>query len=294
MILVAGATGELGSRIAERLHSRGQRIRALVRPQSDASQLERPGVEIVRGDFGDRASLADALEGVGTVITTVTSISRALQGDRAATIRDVDKRGNANLVEEAEAAGVERFVFISILSQLVRSPLAAAKEGTDERLLHSSIREVILRPEMFQEIWLSKAVGFDWESGKVQVFGRGDTASAYVAIDDVAEAAVRLALADDPPRLVDFGGPEALTRKQIVRRFEAATGQPIKRRHVPRPMLRAGSMVLGRVKPVQASLMALALHADRNAEPPSAQPLRDLGIEPRPVGAYIDELARHS
>jgi hypothetical protein len=40
--------------------------------------------------------------------------------------------------------------------------------------------------------------------------------------------------------------------------------------------------------------MALALHADRQGEPPSAQPLRDLGIDPRPAGAYIDELASHT
>jgi len=38
--------------------------------------------------------------------------------------------------------------------------------------------------------------------------------------------------------------------------------------------------------------MAMALNADRQTRPLSAEPLRELGIEPRPVGAYIDELVR--
>jgi hypothetical protein len=56
-------------------------------------------------------------------------------------------------------------------------------------------------------------------------------------------------------------------------------------------MLRAGSVALRRVKPVQASLMAVALDADLQEQPLSPEPLPRLGIEPRPVGAYIDELA---
>jgi uncharacterized protein YbjT (DUF2867 family) len=293
VILLVGATGELGSRIAERLHSRGERFRVLLRTQSDAARLEEMGVEVVRGDLRDPASLQRALEGIETVITTVTAISSALAGDSAATIRDVDARGNANLVEAASAAGVQRFVFVSfqITPELARSPLGAAKRATEKRLVDSSMREVVVKPEMFQEIWVSKAVGFDLASGKVQVFGAGETPNAYVALDDVAEATVRLALATDPPPAVEFGGPEAMTRKELVRRFEERTGRPIKTRHVPRLMLRAGSSALRRVKPVQASLMALALRADAAGQPLSAQPLRDLGIEPRPVGAYVDELS---
>ena len=293
MILLVGATGELGSRIAERLRDRGSPLRALVRPGSDASKLEALGVEIARGDLRDSASVRTALTGVETVVTTVTAISRALGGEHTATIRDVDGRGNATLVAAAESAGVQRFVFMSFAQSPVtlKSPLGAAKRSTEERIARTSMRGVIVKPELFSEIWISKAVGFDWEEGKAQIFGRGETPNAYVAIDDVAEAVARLALDDDPPRDVAFGGPDPLTRKQVVRLVEQATGRSIKVRHVPRPMLRMGSVALRRLKPVQASLMALALHAD--TEPSSsAQALHDLGIEPRTVGSYIEELGR--
>jgi uncharacterized protein YbjT (DUF2867 family) len=132
---------------------------------------------------------------------------------------------------------------------------------------------------------ISRALG-------VQIFGKGQSPHAYVAIEDVAKATVELALQDDPPREVSFGGPEALTRREAVDRFERASGRRIKRRHIPRRVLRIGSTALRPIKPVQASLMAIALDADLASEPLSAQPLRDLGIEPRPVGAYIDALAR--
>jgi uncharacterized protein YbjT (DUF2867 family) len=51
----------------------------------------------------------------------------------------------------------------------------------------------------------------------------------------VAEAVVRLTLADDPPKLVEFGGPELLTGEETVDVFEQVLGEPIRRRHVPVP-----------------------------------------------------------
>ena len=293
VILLAGGTGELGQRIAERLSARGEDLRALVRSESDASALEALGAEIVRGDFRDLESLRRATKGARSVITTVTSISRALSGERTATITDLDERGNANLVDAAAEAGVQRFVFVSfvITPRLARAPLGAAKRATEERLARSQMRGVIVRPEMFQEIWLSSAVGLDWDAGKAQIFGKGETPNAYVAIDDVAEATVRVAVAADPPRELVLAGPEALTRTDVVDRFEQASGRKIKRRHVPRLILRAGSLVLRRVKPVQASLLALALEADLQPTRLSAEPLRALGIEPRPASAYLEVVA---
>jgi uncharacterized protein YbjT (DUF2867 family) len=293
VILLVGGTGELGGRIARRLSAREVPFRALVRPSSDASELAALGAVSVAGDLRDRGSLERALEGVEVVITTVTAIGRALGGERGATIRDVDLYGNANLIDAAEAAGVTRFVFVSFVISpgVAGAPLAEAKRATEQRLARSRMTGVIVRPEMFQEVWISELVGFDWRAGKVQIFGRGTAPHAYVATDDVAEATVRLALDSRDAHDVAFGGPEALTRREVVERFERA-GIPISARHVPRAAMRAGSLALRRIRPIQASLMAMALDADRHTEPLSAEPLRELGIEPRPVGEYIDELAR--
>jgi len=156
-------------------------------------------------------------------------------------------------------------VFISFLQQILDSgtPFAKAKLATEQRLRDSSMREVVVRSDMFQEIWLSSLVQFDWPAGKVTIFGKGDAKHRYVATDDVAEAMVRVLMAGDPPRLLEFGGPEALTRREAVEAFERELGRPIKRRHVPRPALAFGSRLLRPVKPVLASVMGQALAADR-------------------------------
>jgi uncharacterized protein YbjT (DUF2867 family) len=62
-VLVVGGTGMLGGQVVSALLSRGKRVRALVRPTSDAKGLEEAGVEIARGDMMDPASLLQAMDG---------------------------------------------------------------------------------------------------------------------------------------------------------------------------------------------------------------------------------------
>jgi NADH dehydrogenase len=293
MILVCGATGQLGSLIVTRLRQRDLAVRALVRPRTDASLLEALGVEIARGDLRDPASLAAAVSGVSTVISTANTIGRVVAGEKGLTIRDVDDRGHASLIQAAEDAGVERFVFVSFSREVLasRTPFARAKLATEARLEASGMRHVIVRPEMFQEIWLSELTQFDWRQSKLTIFGKGQAAHAYVAVDDVAAAMVELALADDPPSVVTLGGPERLTRVEAAEAFERATGRTMKRSHVPRLALRVGSLAMRPFNPVTASLMGQSLAADTSPSTGDDAHFRSLGIEPKPVSRYIEEIA---
>ena len=296
MILVCGATGMLGSRIVTLLRRREHPVRALVRPNTDASALEADGVEIARGDLRDPDSLRAALTGVDTVISTANTIARVMAGERGLTIRDVDDRGHADLIAAAEAAGVQRFIFLSFQDKILDSgtPFARAKLANEERLTRSAMHSVVLKPDMFQEVWLTDLVQFDWKGGKVTIFGKGETPHRYVAVDDVAQAAVRMVETEEPPTVLEFGGPEALTRLQAADAFERAAGRPIKRGHVPRPALRVGSVVLKPFRPVLASIMGQALAADRHPATATDAPLRELGIEPRSASDYIAQAVAES
>jgi uncharacterized protein YbjT (DUF2867 family) len=293
-ILLCGGTGLLGCEIAVRLAARGATVRALVRPTSDASRLAALGFEVVRGDVRDSPTLAEAVAGVRTVVSTINTMARLLGGDTSVSIRDVDDLGYANLVAECERAGVERFVFASILDDPTHgaTPFTAAKAATERRLRASAMHEVIVRADMFQEVWFTPVVGFDWAHGRATVYGRGEARHAYVALGDVAEAMVRLAVADDPPRTVDVAGPEALSRLEAINAFERASSQPIRVRHVPRPVLAAGSRLLRPVKPAIASVMGMALASDLADSPVRDEDLRALGIVARPVSEYIEVLAK--
>jgi uncharacterized protein YbjT (DUF2867 family) len=296
MILVCGATGEVGRRIARGLRAAGSPVRALVRPASDAEGLRELGVEVTEGDFRDAESLRRAVTGVETVVSTVTVIARALAGEKDADFHAVDVVGHRELITAAEAAGVARFIFVSAarvrLEPTASTPLGVGKIATEDRLFGASLREVVVRPDQYQEIWFSPLAQFDWPARKVVIFGKGETPTRYVATDDVADAIVRLALADDPPRIVELGGPDALTRRQTVEIFERALGEPISRRHVPRAAIRLGATGLRRFRPALASVMGGALTADLHPATWDDRPLRELGIEPRSVEAYANAVTR--
>jgi uncharacterized protein YbjT (DUF2867 family) len=279
----------LGGRIAYRLAEGGHEFRVLVRESSDTAEIRAFGAATVVGDLRDPNSLAEAVRGADTIISTANSMSRVLDGEKSLTIADVDVTGHADLISVAEAAGVQRFVFLSIQGSILESdsPFSKAKRATENRLMGSPIREVIVRPDMFQEIWLTPVVNFNWPERKFTIFGKGDSRHRYVAVDDVAAGVVAWALADDPPRVVEFGGPEGLTRNQAVDVFEEALGEPVHRRHVPRFALAAGAKLLQRVRPNLASVMGQSLFADKRPSQADDAPLRVLDIEPTPASAYI-------
>ena len=124
MIRIVGATGQLGGRIVQRLVEGGQEVGALVRATTDATALVDKGVSVARGDLRDAASLAQAMDGVDTVVTTAAANNAA-----------VDTAGNRTLIQAAQQAGVDRFVYVSaagIGEEMARSgPLMAGKWQTE-------------------------------------------------------------------------------------------------------------------------------------------------------------------
>jgi NADH dehydrogenase len=298
-LLLVGGTGLLGGKIAERLAARDVPFRVLVRPRTDATRLAALGAEVVRGDLTDRPSLPAALAGTTTVITTANAITRILGGATDMTIDAIDRQGNESLIRAAEAAGVQRLVFVAgyhrVPGMVERAPFAAAKVHAEDLLRASPMRSVIVRPGPFQDFWLSPASGIRPNRRVAVIHGHGRTPWAYVAADDTAEACVRLALADDPPAEFDFGGPQRLTRHEVVDAFERAMGGvKFRRVSVPRPVMAAGNRLLRRRNPALSSVLGMSLMSDMVELPLTDRPLRELGIEPRKTTDAIEQLVHGS
>ncbi len=113
LALVTGATGLLGSHIAEQLHKRGRRVRALCRAGSDDGFLRSINAEIVPGDITDAASCRVAMNGVDTVYHAAARVGD--WGPWSDFVR-VSIDGTRNLVEAAASARVRRFLHISSIS----------------------------------------------------------------------------------------------------------------------------------------------------------------------------------
>jgi uncharacterized protein YbjT (DUF2867 family) len=240
MILVAGATGYLGTEICRLLRERDTDVRALVRRTSDADKVERLralGVELVLGDLKDPRSLDAACQHVDTVISTASStISR--QPDDS--IQRVDRDGQIALVDAAVSNGVERYLFISFSGNLdLECALQSAKRTVERAVRESGMAYTILRPSFFIEVWLSPAFGFDVEHGTARIFGTGDQRMSWISLSDVARFTVECI--DHPAAqnaVFELGG-EPVSPNELLAEVERRTGTPMQVERVPAEALRA-------------------------------------------------------
>lgn len=262
--LVAGSTGTVGGLVAEWLAAHGP-VRALVRPTSDPGRraaLAAAGAELVTGDLKDRESLDRACHGVRTVVTTVSTTLSSQPGD---SIDTVDRRGQLDLVDAAEAAGVEHIVLLSFCEQPVESPLQDAKRAVEDRLTTGRAAWTVLRPTMFAESWLGPALGFDHGQRRVRLLGDGTVPHHYITVPDVAgyvAGAVGNSRAHN--RVFDLGGLRALSARDAVGIFERVTGARFEVESVPADELRAGYEAA--VDPMAKSFAALMLAATIDAK----------------------------
>lgn len=243
MILVVGSTGLLGSEISRQLAAAGKPVRAMVRPTSDPAKvdgLRECGAEIVKGDLRDRSSLDAACQGVDAVISTVSSMPFSyVAGEND--IQTVDLEGLRSLIDAAQAAVVQHFMYTSFSGQIdLECPLRNAKRAVEKDLQESGLTYTILRPSCFNEVWLSPAVGFDHANGKARIYGSGENPISWISYPDVAQFAVD-SLDNRAARnaALELGGPDALSALEVVKIFEKASGREFELEHVPLEALEA-------------------------------------------------------
>jgi uncharacterized protein YbjT (DUF2867 family) len=293
VFLVVGATGELGGRIVRILRADAHDVRCLVRADSDDAGLREVGASVVRGDLTDPPSLRAACEGVDTVIATAAAIARILAGARTPTIRQTDEIGMLALVDAAESAGVQRFVYISFPAEhAIGTPAERAKLAVEKRLGTSSMRTVILRSDAFQEIHLAPLGRFDMAAGKVSVIGKGDTKRRWIATDNVAALMAAVAVEPDPPAILTFGGPEAMSKNEAIALAEQLTNRRMKVQRMPRLVARLAIRVLAKRYDALATAFGAGLHQDTVEATWDDAPLRERGITPRSASHFLREQAR--
>ena len=285
-VLVAGATGYLGSEICRQLILKNKNVKGLVRATSDANkvaQLKASGVETIEGDLKDKVSLENALHGVSAIISTVSSTLSRQEGD---SIQTVDDEGQINLIDAAVNAGVNQLIYIS-LCELGECPLQTAKRKVEKHLSESGLNYTILQPTYFMEVWLSPVLGFDYPNAKASIFGEGKNKVSWIAIKDVASFAVDSL--DNPAaknRIIELGGPEALSPLEVVNIFEKAKGKKFELQFVPEEALKAQRD--GAQDPLSESFSTLTLGVVNGSEIDMTSILDDFQIRLTSVFDYAN------
>jgi uncharacterized protein YbjT (DUF2867 family) len=264
MILVVGATGVVGGMIARGLLEKDKDVRVLVRRDSPSSQLVQQGLatsaeelieagaQPVHGDLRDRASLDAAVDGVQTLITTANS---AMRGG-ADNPQSVDLQGNRNLIEAARAAGVEHFIFVSLLGADLNnpSPFVQAKAQSESTLRESGMEYTIVAPTAFMEVWPAMVVGMPILQGRsVTLVGESNRRHSFISNRDVAAFSVAAAdRLEARNQYLALGGPESLSWREVVATYERVLG-----RSIPVEFVGMGDPVRGLPDPMPALLSGM-------------------------------------
>jgi uncharacterized protein YbjT (DUF2867 family) len=206
-ILLAGATGTLGSYLAKELVENKFETTLLVRNTKKIAHLE---AKIVKAELTKPETLKGVCHNIDVVISSV-GITR--QKDKL-TYMDVDFQANMNLLNEAVKSGVKKFIYLSVINgeELKHIKICEAKEKFVDALKASGLDYQIVRPNGFytdlKEI-LDMA-----KSGRAYLFGDGSIKLNPIHPEDLAKFCVENI--DNKETNLEIGGPETFSQKELA------------------------------------------------------------------------------
>ena len=316
--LVIGATGHVGSKITGRLAEKGYDVTGLVR--RPGAKIEDPYngvIKYVVGDLSDEASIRSALVGIDVVISTANGIIPQKKGDHAGGVNDSALR----LIGLCEELGVQRFVQSSVpsYSHENRVPELRGKRLIEKRLASSPMQTIVVRNPAFMDVFLVMG-GFGGaadhshhattgrEYGFVKLYmrmignlvekhglmlapGGAKHGTPTIATRDVAEMIVGAALYEGrDDLLIEAGGPEWLTWRQIADIIGEKTGRKIRIIPLPAWLARLNQLLAAPFSKPAANIFALmSFVASYQPRWDSAPVVRRFGL-PRQmtVSDYLD------
>jgi uncharacterized protein YbjT (DUF2867 family) len=228
-ILVTGATGQQGGAVTRQLLKQpGFAVRALTRdPAKPAARgLTELGAEVTQGNLNDAASVRRALEGVYGVFSVQNFVETGFEGEI---------RQGKLLADAAKAAGVQHFVYTSVVSadRHTGLPHFESKWQIEQYIAQGGLSHTILRPAFFMQNWYNY-LREPILSGTLPLPLNPQTPLQQISVDDIGTFA---ALAFQNParwhgRTIELAGEE-LTMLRVAELLTRAVGRPVRYVQVP-------------------------------------------------------------
>ena len=285
LVALVGGTGFFGRHLAQELLDRGARLRIASRHPEKSFKVKPLGnlgqVQSVAVDVTKPHTLEVALIGVDAVVNLVGAFGGNLDA--------VQGKGAGQIAAIAHARGVTSFVHISAIGADAASPVAYARtkaEG-ETAVLAAFPTAVVLRPSVLfgmDDKFLTLFAGFT-ALPVLPVFAP-DALLQPLDVDDAAEAVANV-LADPAAHAgltYELGGPEVLSVLDLNQRIARATERtPI---IVPLPDPLAALIAAMPLTPISRDQLALLRQGNVASE--SLPGIRALGVQPRPLGLFLD------
>ena len=230
MILITGASGNVGSEVLKQAVAAGLKLRAAYQ-SADKAKSAPGGVETVILDYEKPETIRAALKGVETLF---------LVGPPAANLPALE----ANVIEEAEKARIGRLVKLSALGGR-KAIFPGMHRESEEKIEASGVPYTFLRPNGFMQNFVN------YNAGTIQsqnaFFGcQGNGAVSHIDLRDVAAAAVAvLSGKGHEGKAYPLTGPEALTQAQVAEKLSRATARTISYVDLPPAQLKQGMLAAG-------------------------------------------------
>ena len=280
MILLTGATGLVGSALLPKLLSEKHQVRAMVR---DPRRLgpERVRVQIALMDLADPHGLRHSLRGVKTVI----HLGAATRDEPRARIEEVNALGTARLLQAAERAGVERFLFFSALNatRSQRTRYFRSKALAEEAVRASPLDTTVFAPSIVygpDDPWVTLIRRMALLP-VLPISGSGEAPFQPICADDAASCVIA-ALGSNGARH-ELAGPETLSYERIARLIANSAGRERPVVHVPLGLVRRGLLWWRALAGPhafatweEAELLEVPMVSASGTED-----VRELGVEPR-------------
>jgi uncharacterized protein YbjT (DUF2867 family) len=277
MILVTGATGNVGRHLVHELRDRGVPARAFVRDERKAAEVLPSGVELEVGDFADASSVARALDGVQQVYLASNGRGQ----------REYEGR----VVETAMGAGVRRIVKLSSWVDWGTS-LWDWNVDCERQLRASSIPAVVLRPTFLMANLLASGDSIR-QQAKLFAPAEGARVAMIDPRDVAAVAATILAGGGSEEQTYVLTGPEAITYDEIAETLTAVVGRPIEFVPVSDEAAHEAFLRGGVPDWAAGALVSLFQKLREGVQDVTTDVVRRLtGREPRPVAEFLRDHAQ--
>jgi dihydroflavonol-4-reductase len=287
-VFLTGATGFIGGHVARRLRERGDGVRALVRSLDKGRPLESLGCELVLGDLGDEAAIADGLEGCDGLIHNAAIYEVGIPASEHRAMYEANVLGTERVLRAALEAKTPKVVYVSTVGAFGNTHGEVVDESYEhpgkeftsyyeqtkyeahqiaKRLIAEGLPCVIVQPGGVYGPEDHSAIGQQinqFLAGRMPMIAFPDLGMNMVHVEDVA-GGILLALDRGEPGEAYVLGGEITTMRELIATVGRVAGKQPPKRALPTPMLKALTPVggvVGKVMGQPPNLRELISSAD--------------------------------